>query len=75
MNIVYHTEPFQCIEIFNLYTEEESKIIFDEILNHTHTFETEEELYSAKHENNESKTKKLGLFWDDLIITEIILNC
>jgi len=66
MNIVYYTEPFQCIEIFNLYTEEESKIIFDEILNHTHTFETEEELYSAKHENNESKTKKLGLFWDDL---------
>ena len=63
MNITYHTEPFHYIEIENLYTEEENKIIFDEILNHTHIFEGPEKLYSASIDG-EYITKKNGYFWD-----------
>ena len=70
MNIILNKEPFHYIEVYNLFTEEETTSMFNEMLHHEQKkiFLAEDETGGATDVDNPHLIlkKNKGYFWDEL---------
>ena len=73
IKVTVHTEPFHYIVVENLWTEQERKEMFDEMLylENTGIFKPPEETGSAVDDDKKVIKRNTGMFIDEVSIIEI----